>query len=673
MSQRDLVIGILVILLFSSLAMGTEGAIAHKNAVNKGLMTGQYGQSVEINGVRYTTHAVIRINNNTDFANQAAAESWPGNGTQGNPYVISGYDMDAHGAGNAIYIGNTTVYFIVENSYLHNTSYHSWPYFYGAGITFYNVSHGILENNTCNNNDLGGLYLSSSGNNVVENNTCSNNGGDGIDLVFSSNNVVENNTCSNNGGDGIYLNSSSNNTLKNNTCDNNVVGIVLESSTNNRLYSNKLVNGGIYLGEDENVFTTQDIPTNNTVNGKPVYYYKNINMDNASIPLYVGQVILGNVSWLKVGNLNIHNASLAIEIGYSTHITVRNNTCSDNSEDGIDLYSSSNNTLENNTCSNNWDEGIDLYSSSNNNVVENNTCSNNRAYGILLYSSSNNNVVENNTCSNNNEGGITLYSSSNNTLENNTCSNNSGDGIYLYYSSNNNVIADNLISHNADYGVCIGWSADENLIYNNSFYYNDGSGDIYNSSHVQAYDDGSNWWNTTGSTDKHGYGNYWYGWANNNNSNDKNRDGIVDWPYMIGGYSDAFDQYPLKNATYSMPLLAPTSPQNLWAKSGDKYVNLTWEKPLGEGSSPITEYKIYRNNVLIAIVPANQHYYNDTSVVNGQTYTYYVTAVNSVGESEKSNEVQATPGQDVPEFSAMLWLGIIVMLGMLAVARRKFS
>jgi hypothetical protein len=35
--------------------------------------------------------------------------------------------------------------------------------------------------------------------------------------------------------------------------------------------------------------------------------------------------------------------------------------------------------------------------------------------------------------------------------------------------------------------------------------------------------------------------------------------------------------------------------------------------------------------------------YHDTSVANGQTYYYQVTAVNSIGESSRSNEVSATP------------------------------
>ncbi len=73
-------------------------------------------------------------------------------------------------------------------------------------------------------------------------------------------------------------------------------------------------------------------------------------------------------------------------------------------------------------------------------------------------------------------------------------------------------------------------------------------------------------------------------------------------------------------------------------------MNLTWNAPENDGGLTITEYRIYRNGSLIATVPASQPWFKDTNVVNGQTYTYYVTAVNSTGESPTSNEVQATPG-----------------------------
>ena len=142
----------------------------------------------------------------------------------------------------------------------------------------------------------------------------------------------------------------------------------------------------------------------------------------------------------------------------------------------------------------------------------------------------------------------------------------------------------------------------------------------------------------------------------------------MDWPYKIAGGADAKDYYLLKNRT---TITVPLPPQNLQAKAGNGYVNLTWSAPLDDGGSHITGYRIYRNGVLIATVPANQFWYKDSNVVNGQTYTYYVTAVNSVGESDKSNEVQATPGGAIPEFPAMNLIALLFPLVTVFLLRRK--
>jgi len=513
----------------------------------------------------YTPHDVIRINNNTDFADQAQKEGWPGSGTEDDPYIISGYDIDAHGAGVALYIGNTTVHFVVENCYLHNASYRSRPYFNGDGLLLYNVENARIVDNYFVNNEINGILVRYGKNNTIINNTVENNGAKGISLSYS---------------------------------------------TYNKVYGNKMKNDGIYLYGDFDTFTTQDIPKNNTVNGKPIFYYKNVNMNNASVPLEAGQVLLGNVSWLKIENLELNNTDVGIEIGFSTHIYVANNTIHDNNNDGIyDYYGSDFSTYVNNTIFNNSLSGLSLHSD-------------------------------------------------NNYVKGNKIFNNTQNGIYLYY-ADRNLIVGNTVYGNGLYGARV-LSSWDNHIYGNFFKYNHGSGDTYSAYHVQGYDDRNNYWNSSS-----GIGNYWHDWANNNDTNDQNGDGIVDWVYKMDDWGDVQDHYPLKITSINNVL---SHPMNLTYGAGDGFVNLSWEAPV-YGNETVIKYRIYRNGTLIATVPAEQLWYNDTDVENGETYTYYVTAINSTAESTKSNEVQATPGAVVPEFNLYL-LSTLLLVVFLAILRR---
>ena len=93
---------------------------------------------------------------------------------------------------------------------------------------------------------------------------------------------------------------------------------------------------------------------------------------------------------------------------------------------------------------------------------------------------------------------------------------------------------------------------------------------------------------------------------------------------------------------------SPSPPLNLEARAGDGFVELDWEESADDGGIAVTGYKIYRGSS-----PGSEEYqysvsslprsFNDTSVVNGDSYYYYITAVNSIGESDPSNEAQATP------------------------------
>lgn len=89
---------------------------------------------------------------------------------------------------------------------------------------------------------------------------------------------------------------------------------------------------------------------------------------------------------------------------------------------------------------------------------------------------------------------------------------------------------------------------------------------------------------------------------------------------------------------------APSVPTSLTATGGSGLVTLSWTA--SSGSTPIT-YSIYRgtSSGSEALLTSNvsSTTYADSSVTNGTTYYYVVTASNSVGISSKSSEVSATP------------------------------
>ncbi|MCD6370992.1 MAG: fibronectin type III domain-containing protein, partial [Thermoplasmata archaeon] len=71
---------------------------------------------------------------------------------------------------------------------------------------------------------------------------------------------------------------------------------------------------------------------------------------------------------------------------------------------------------------------------------------------------------------------------------------------------------------------------------------------------------------------------------------------------------------------------------------GDGYVVLSWNAPKSNGGTKVTAYNIYRDGSKIATVDASSLTYRDENMDMQTEHTYYVTALNAVGESNKSQE-----------------------------------
>ncbi|MFF7243270.1 putative Ig domain-containing protein [Embleya sp. NPDC008237] len=94
----------------------------------------------------------------------------------------------------------------------------------------------------------------------------------------------------------------------------------------------------------------------------------------------------------------------------------------------------------------------------------------------------------------------------------------------------------------------------------------------------------------------------------------------------------------------------PGAPGGLAATAGQGQAVLSWMPPADTGDSPITGYRILRSTngepksaSPLATLGADTLTYADQSLDNGTTYSYAITALNAVGESDPSAPVDVLP------------------------------
>lgn len=89
------------------------------------------------------------------------------------------------------------------------------------------------------------------------------------------------------------------------------------------------------------------------------------------------------------------------------------------------------------------------------------------------------------------------------------------------------------------------------------------------------------------------------------------------------------------------PAAEPNPPRNLVALPGDRRVALGWEEP--EAGPAFSGYRVFRDGVTVADLPASPRSYLDEGRVNGTRHCYVVRAIQGALASAPSNESCATP------------------------------
>jgi len=101
-------------------------------------------------------------------------------------------------------------------------------------------------------------------------------------------------------------------------------------------------------------------------------------------------------------------------------------------------------------------------------------------------------------------------------------------------------------------------------------------------------------------------------------------------------------------ATPTAPITIPAAPTDLQATAGNAQVSLTWNASTGA-----TSYNVKRSTTsggpYTKISSPETTSYLDTGLINGTSYYYVVTAVNSAGESNPSSQATATPTGTQPD------------------------
>ncbi|MCE7737047.1 MAG: hypothetical protein GPJ54_19330 [Candidatus Heimdallarchaeota archaeon] len=364
-----------------------------------------------------TTHAPLLIGSVTQITD---TYGFPGSGTAGDPYIISGLSIESTTAQALIEIKNLQVHIVITGNFLN-----------ASGLTYHGIYLEDVSNVQIISNDIYAretvsaflasavsIFGDSSNNRVVENHIQDSDYGVYVQSVSGSITGPRNNTIYNNQFDNIF-----------NT------GVKIDAVVDNLV----LLNNSIILNNFTNANTGIYVEASFSTNGVSDHLIKDNTFLDSGTAIYL--VAQGN-DHLYPGlnrNVKILNNTIirslyqGIAIVRHSFNTIANNSIIDGEDEAMYLYSTTNNTITNNTIFKNAKHGIHLnYRYTQNNTIANNVIANNSLnefyQGIFFAADTKNNFVINNTIANNTSFGVTVnYNSDNyNYISGNDFINNNG-------------------------------------------------------------------------------------------------------------------------------------------------------------------------------------------------------------------------------------------------------
>ncbi|MFO8052124.1 MAG: fibronectin type III domain-containing protein [Thermoplasmatota archaeon] len=120
---------------------------------------------------------------------------------------------------------------------------------------------------------------------------------------------------------------------------------------------------------------------------------------------------------------------------------------------------------------------------------------------------------------------------------------------------------------------------------------------------------------------------------------------------------------PASGIEFTKAVSRPEAPAHFRVYMGNGFNNIHWDRPYVNGAMDIISYNIYRESdedgiENIATLGEEERDFNDTTVTNGIEYTYWMTAVNAIGESDPSYNISVIP-KSVPSIPRNLTVEVI--------------